>query len=524
MISIRESNNKNVSYVDMMKSLANIKITNDAEITVKICRDCCKQLQAAYDFKLLIERSDATLNGNLNKLKFDNINDIKMEIEINFDDKKPNKELINVVTNVNDKNKFCFGDTIITKVRNIHDEKQKYFKRDNVCLKPVPVLEFLKTIPDETDNDTYSDVDFQNYDGDSCGVNSDDMMMIPLKTRRKTQRKTKHKLRSGKKYKCEAGNKNEELNNLDNNCYDMDTDCEDIFISPEKLLKKKRTRKKYSPQREHQVCIKPIKLKNLKLLYSKKEFGSNSEPRITKSKPKEIPKRVCPHCGIMSTYLHNHIKMHEGVRKYKCDKCDKAFFTKGSLNSHRKYSHGARQFKCSECMMAFRCKDSLKSHLNKHSDKLPFVCEVCSKAFKRTQALRRHRLMHNAANKKVPCDQCSMTFYNKNQLKHHLRIHTRERPYNCEICSQPYSYKRDFNQHCLKKHGILLKRRLVKVMNEEVMLRERMLMRELVLRVQGVINDDKPVNPFESEGAQAQAAFESAIEAIQTRQISIDFS
>lgn len=58
-------------------------------------------------------------------------------------------------------------------------------------------------------------------------------------------------------------------------------------------------------------------------------------------------------------------------------------------------------------------------------------------------------------------------------------------------------------------------------MNEEVLKQEKLLMRDLMLRVSGLIKDDKPLNPF--EGPQAVQAFEQAVKALENRQISIDF-
>lgn len=57
-------------------------------------------------------------------------------------------------------------------------------------------------------------------------------------------------------------------------------------------------------------------------------------------------------------------------------------------------------------------------------------------------------------------------------------------------------------------------------MNEEVLKKERVLMRDLLLRVNGVIKDGKPINPF--EGPQAALAFELAVKALESRQIPIE--
>lgn len=57
-------------------------------------------------------------------------------------------------------------------------------------------------------------------------------------------------------------------------------------------------------------------------------------------------------------------------------------------------------------------------------------------------------------------------------------------------------------------------------MNEQVMKQEKLLMRDLMLRVSGLIKDDKPLNPF--KGPQAARAFEQAVKALENGQIPID--
>lgn len=57
-------------------------------------------------------------------------------------------------------------------------------------------------------------------------------------------------------------------------------------------------------------------------------------------------------------------------------------------------------------------------------------------------------------------------------------------------------------------------------MNEEVLAQERIIMKDLLLRIQGIIKDDKPLNPF--EGPQAHLAFEQAVKALESNQIAVD--
>lgn len=85
--------------------------------------------------------------------------------------------------------------------------------------------------------------------------------------------------------------------------------------------------------------------------------------------------------------LNEHGIVHdEDLINYKCDKCDKGFYSRGKYNQHVK-SHYS--YKCEECRKMFSSKLSLKKHIScKHSIELNFRCDVCpNKAF-----VDRHRL------------------------------------------------------------------------------------------------------------------------------------
>lgn len=298
--------------------------------------------------------------------------------------------------------------------------------------------------------------------------------------------------------------------------FHSDTDIVNESEKPLKLEKhKKEILKHEKVEIEYKICKKPIKpkvLKNVVLL--------QNDPDVVKKRSHKIRQDICPYCGKITKSLKAHALVHTGEKKYKCEICSKGFLSSGGLTYHKKKHTASKDFKCDQCIAAFVTKEALRNHMIKHAPERKFVCNTCEKGFKRKFALKRHAAIHNFGKKKIKCESCEMSFHTNAALNHHMRVHTRERPYNCEICKQPYSYKHDFNRHCFKKHGVFLKRRPVYVMNEEVLAQERIIMKDLLLRIQGIIKDDKPLNPF--EGPQAHLAFEQAVKALESNQIAVD--
>ncbi|KAI5646314.1 zinc-finger double domain-containing protein [Phthorimaea operculella] len=125
---------------------------------------------------------------------------------------------------------------------------------------------------------------------------------------------------------------------------------------------------------------------------------------------KETPKlpserHVCPICGHACTKSYNlkvHIARHNKTVAFKCDHCDRGFYTRCDLENHIRKHMGMKPFECTQCNDSFRRKDQLQIHLKKHAGERPFICENCSKTF-RTNAHLRYHCKHSTIckNKKI---------------------------------------------------------------------------------------------------------------------------
>ncbi|ODM93477.1 B-cell lymphoma 6 protein [Orchesella cincta] len=154
--------------------------------------------------------------------------------------------------------------------------------------------------------------------------------------------------------------------------------------------------------------------------------------------------------------MDNHLKAHTRsvhlkLKPFKCEMCEMTFAAKGDRDRHI-YTHLAeKRHKCNLCSASFVHYSGLYRHFKLHKKKGAIRCKVCVCAmlFISENQLRAHNIMrHNADSKCVFCDK---TFFDYGTLKKHLRIHTREKVYDCKGCNNSFlSYEQLLYHKCLQ--------------------------------------------------------------------------
>lgn len=165
---------------------------------------------------------------------------------------------------------------------------------------------------------------------------------------------------------------------------------------------------------------------------------------------------TCGECGknfAAKHHLVRHSKTHFGLKPFECDICHKQLADKTGFIAHVRNHRGERPFACTFCDKTYTIRRHLTTHLKIHSSARPFVCQVegCSKTFRSRSNFRMHKDTHEGI-KRWSCPVCSRRFLSQGNMAKHVRRHVGIKPHSCDFCDKSFIERQELRNH-LKVHS-----------------------------------------------------------------------